>query len=96
MQFPLALPVAITCERRRTAQLIFCDVGPISAQAGVIGQLAPGNRVLLCPSKKRCFKLGAMTFLLGTVAIESRLVGGSLDYPHVVEGYGAPLLSESF
>jgi hypothetical protein len=49
-----------------------------------------------CPSEKRCFKLGAMTFLLGTVAIESRLVGGSLDYPHVVEGYGAPLLSESF
>src|SRR5262249_6634246 len=45
---PIApVPRSVTRERRCTAQLIFCDVGPIPAQAGVVGQLAPGNRVLL-------------------------------------------------
>jgi hypothetical protein len=38
-----SVPGPITRERRCTAQLIFCDVGPISAQAGVVGQLAPGH-----------------------------------------------------
>src|SRR5689334_19147579 len=52
VQFALALPirplvlVPVAVEARGAAQLLLGDVGPIAAQTGVVGELAPGNGVL--------------------------------------------------
>src|SRR5215204_3893116 len=52
VKFPLSLPVrpivvALTVEAGSITKLVFGDVGPKAAEAGIIVQLAPRNGVLL-------------------------------------------------